>query len=433
MKKSKIIMIFVVVCLIFTFTACSNGSKPASEGPSSPGSDGDKVLKLAVVCSLTGESAKAGIEFKDTAVMAFEEVDYKVGDYTIEPIYVDVTADPEKGALALEQAIIRDGVQAAILNWNSSVSMSLMDVAVKYKIPYYFGLGAASSIDEKWLSDPERYSYYIGKGWAQPEYMSSSYVTFINEIIEDGTWAPRNKNIGIFGDDTDWGRAVGANFKKLFTEAGWTVVAEEYFQMGTTDFYATLSKIKAGDPSLIGGTISSPASAASFLKQARELDVRALTICDAFSENANFYELAGDACDYVLDNRPLWTTDEAFAFEKAFEEKYGYAPAAATGGQVWDYTRFFIQCCEETIEKYGALDSESLYNFGQEVLLTGGTSFTDGINCEEYKFNDEWAPGPIVGEGYYVFPILQFVKGETFAVWPDGMSNSEFVVPDYAK
>lgn len=427
MKKSKIqVLVALLVCLALAFTACGGNQGDAA-------ASGDKVLKLAVCTPLTGEAAKAGTEFKDTASMALEAAGYKVGDYTIDPIYVDITTDPEKGALALEQAIIKDGVQAAILNWNSSVAMSLMDVASKYKIPYYFPLGASSSIDEKWKSDPEKYSYYIAKAWAQPEYMSSSYVTFVEGLIKDGTWAPRNKNIFIYGDDTDWGRAVGGNFKKLFAEAGWTVVGEEYFAMGTTDFYATLSKIKSADASLIGGTISSPASAAAFLKQAREIDLKSLTICDALSENADFYELAGDASDGVLDNRPLWTSEKALAFAKDFEAKFGYAPAAATGGQVWDYTRFFLQVCQETIDKYGTLDSESLYNFAQEVLLVGGTTFTDGINCEEYKFTEEWAPGPVVGEGYYVFPILQFEKGETKAVWPSGMSNGEFVVPDYAK
>ena len=426
MKKSKIqVLLVVLICMVLVFTGCGKKEEPAANG--------EKVLKLAVCCPLTGESAKAGIEFKDTATMAFEAVNYQVGDYKIDVDWVDITTDPEKGALALEQAIVKDGVQAAIFNWNSSVAMSLMDVVAKYKIPYYFPLGASSSIDEKWKSDPEKYSYYIAKGWAEPEYMSSSYVTFTEGLIKDGTWAPRNKNIAIFGDDTDWGRAVGANFKKLYTEAGWNVVYEEYFTMGTTDFYATLSKIKSADPSLIGGTISSPASAAAFLKQAREINLKSLTICDAFSENADFYALAGDASDYVLDNRPLWTSDKAFAFKKAFEDKYGYTPAAATGGQVWDYSRFFLQCCQETIDKYGTLDSESLYKFAQEVLLVGGTSFTDGINCEKYEFNKEWAPGPVVGEGAYVFPILQFEKGETHAVWPDNMSNGEFVLPDYAK
>jgi len=427
MKKSKIqVLVALLVCFALVFTACGNKQDDTA-------SNGEKVLKIAVCTPLTGDSAKAGTEFKDTAAMAFEAVDYKVGDYTIDPIYVDITTDPEKGALALEQSIIKDGVQVAILNWNSSVAMSLMDVVAKYKIPYYFGMGASSSIDEKWNSDPEKYSYYIAKGWAQPEFMSSSYVTFVEGLIEDDTWAPRNKNIFIYGDDTDWGRAVGANFKKLYAEAGWNVVGEEYFAMGTTDFYATLSKIKNADASLIGGTISSPASAAAFLKQARELDLKSLTICDALSENADFYELAGDASDGVLDNRPLWVSDKAFAFQKEFEEKYGYVPAAATGGQVWDYTRFFLQCCQETIDKYGKLDSESLYQFAQEVLLVGGTSFTDGINCDKYEFTKEWAPGPVVGEGAYVFPILQFEKGETKAVWPGTMSNGEFVLPDYAK
>lgn len=80
--------------------------------------------------------------------MAFEDIDYKIGDYAIELITVDLTDDPEKGALALEQAIVKDGAQVAMQGWFTTIAMSTMDVAAKYQIPYLFNYGAGQALDE---------------------------------------------------------------------------------------------------------------------------------------------------------------------------------------------------------------------------------------------------------------------------------------------
>jgi branched-chain amino acid transport system substrate-binding protein len=392
--------------------------------------EGKKVLKIAFASPLTGESAKAGTEMKDAANMAWEEAGYKVGDYTIEPLWVDVTTDPERGALALERAIIRDGAQVVTLSWNSSVVMSLMDVVAKYKIPYYFGHGAsAGTLDEKWRSNPEKYSYFIAKGSAKPELLAANaYISVISEAIENGSFKATNRNVAIIGDDTDFGRSIGDAIRDSFVAAGWSKVYEDYFVMGTTDFFAQISKIKASNPSVIGGAISSPASAASFIKQARELGINAVIICDALSENADYYELTGDAVNGVLDSRPAWT-EKSKTFEDAFKAKYGYAPSPFNGGHVYDYTHFFIKCCEGAIAKYGALDSETLYKFAQEVLLKGEITYTDGIVIDCYKFTADSAPSPVVGEGYYTFPVLQFMGPVINVVWPASQANAKFQQP----
>jgi hypothetical protein len=45
---------------------------------------------------------------------------------------------------------VEDGIQAAILNWHSSVA-----VAAEYQIPHIFPFGATEAVNEKSHSDPE--------------------------------------------------------------------------------------------------------------------------------------------------------------------------------------------------------------------------------------------------------------------------------------
>ena len=424
MKKSKIqVLLVVLICMVMVFTGCGKKEEPVV-------ASGEKVLKLAIASPLTGEAAKAGTEIVDAATIALEKAGYKAGDYKIEPIIVDVTTDdPEKGALALEQAIIKDGAQAVIFGWNSSVVMSLMDVVAKYKIPYYFSNAAAGTIDDKYKSDPEKYSYFIAKGSARPELLAAtSYISAIDEAIKDGTFKPSNQNIAIYGEDTDWGRSIGGAIRDSFIDAGWTKSYEDYFPIDTTDFYTILSKIKASNPSIIAGTISPPTSVAAFLKQAQELNLNAVIIADTLSDNADYYSLTGDSVNYVLDSRPVWT-DKGKAFVDEFEKKYGYAPSPSNAGQVYDYMNFFIKSSEAAIDKYGKLDSESLYKFGQEVLMKGGLTYDDGIVMDRYKFTADSAPGPVVGEGFYNFPVIQFMGPEINVIWPSSQATAKFQLP----
>ncbi|HBV88566.1 ABC transporter substrate-binding protein [Desulfosporosinus sp.] len=426
MKKfTKLGSIFLVMLLVVTLFASGCGQKSSSDGDS-------KVLTVGVDLPLTGPSAKAGQEFKDTVTMAFDEVGNKIGDYNVKLVWIDDGADPQKGTSAYEQAVVRDKIDVGILNWNSSVAVALMETVAKYQIPHYFGMGAAGTINEKWASDP-KYHYWINKGWAMPDKMTQAYVDVVSQAIEKGQWSPRNKKLAIYGDDTDWGRSYGASMKKRFTDAGWQVVNEEYTKLGETDMYPLIAKMKSLDVSLVAGTISSPPSIAAFIKQSREQNLKALMISDALGETAGFYSLTGNASDYILDNRPVFTTDKALKFAADFKAKYGYDPSPAAGGQVYDYTRFFIKCANETLKEHGKLDKETLFKFSQEKLMTGQITFTDGVVIPEYKFDKTSAPDPVVGEKNYIFPVVQYFEGKATVVWPDAQKVGDLKIPDYAK
>jgi len=426
MKKQATIWPLILVLLLavtLLITGCGQQEAATEE---------KKVLTVGVDLPLTGAVAKAGNEFKDTCTMAFEEVGNKIGDYEVKLVWIDDQADPQKGTAAYEQAVVKDKIDVGILNWNSSVAVALMETVAKYQIPHYFGMGAAGSINEKWNSDP-KYHYWINKGWAMPDKMTQAYVDTLNQAIEAGIWTPRNKKVAIYGDDNDWGRSYGASMKKRFAEAGWEVVNEDYTKMGETDMYPLLTKMKDLDVSLVAGTIGSAPSVAAFIKQSREIKLNALMICDSLGETADFYSLTGDSADYVLDNRPVFTSDRALKFAADFKAKYGYDPSPACGGQVYDYTRFFIKCANACLEEYGKLDKETLFKFSQEKLMTGQITFTEGVVVDEYRFDATSAPDPVVGEGYYIFPVVQYFGGKATVIWPDSQKTAEMKIPDYAK
>ena len=49
----------------------------------------EKVFKFGVLGPYTGPGANVGAEMKNGAMMAFEKIGYKIGDYKIELVFID--------------------------------------------------------------------------------------------------------------------------------------------------------------------------------------------------------------------------------------------------------------------------------------------------------------------------------------------------------
>ena len=414
MKKISIILVFAMI-ISLTLSACGGNSDNAAST--------EKVLKVAVGCSLTGTGAKAGTAFEEATKMAFEDINYKVGDYTIEPIIVDLTDDPEKGALALEQAIVKDGAQVAMQGWFTTIAMSSMDVAAKYQIPYMFNYGAGQALDEKWEADQEKYSYYIGKMFPTTDFIAEEYKDLFDSAFDSGK-LQGDKTIAIYGEDSDWGHSLGENFKTYFGDAGYKIVYNEFFAAGTTDFYAILSKIKASGATVVAGTINTPASAAAFLKQAKEIGLKAKIICHSLNENADWYKLCGEAAEGVFDMVPTYVDNRGADFEARWKEKMDYDASISCESVAYDCACCFTAMLKDCYDKYGVLDSETIYKFGCEEVQTGNWVFDDSIEQAAYK----WEPGrlsPVVGEDAFYNSLGQVKNGKFVTVWPASRATEE--------
>jgi branched-chain amino acid transport system substrate-binding protein len=218
------VTLLAAVCLVMTGIGAPDAASAAAE----------KVIKVGSIGPFTGPAARVGQEFKNSIEMAFDEIDWKIGDYKIEFVWIDSESDAEKAAKAYERAIVRDKIDVGFNTWHSWVSASCMEVAAKYKIPHFFSFGAGKIMIDKYNSNPEKYKYWVGKTWPLPEKLSIGYIETLQEAINKGLWKPRSRKVAVYGVDNDWGRAFGSAVKKQFQDAGWEVVTEEYVQLGET-------------------------------------------------------------------------------------------------------------------------------------------------------------------------------------------------------
>ena len=201
LKRYTLVAIFIILALLFAGCAPATqepaAEEPAAEEPGEAEEPADEpmeemVFTIGVLGPFTGPSARTGEEFRVSSEMALEAIDYTIGDYTIEVVWIDSQSDPEKATRAYEEAVVQDGVQAGVMNWHSSVAVAVMEVTAKHQVPHFFGFGATEVVNEKFNSDPEKYGYWTSKGWPTPVKLTVNYVEALENAIADGTWAPES-------------------------------------------------------------------------------------------------------------------------------------------------------------------------------------------------------------------------------------------------
>jgi len=389
----------------------------------------DKTLKIGVLGPFTGPSAQTGKEFKASVKMAMDAIDYKVGDYKIEVVWIDSQSDPAKASGAYAEAIESKGIQAGVLNWHSSVAVAVMDVAAQYKVPHMFGFGASEVVNEKWQKDPEKYSYWGGKGWPVPAKLEGNFIECVNEAIKAGIWTPKKKIAAIYGEDTDWGRSAGGAYKKALLASGWEISSEEYFPITQTDFYPLLAKFKKAGVQLLAGTSTAPPSLTAFVKQYNEVGNKGVLVASGLGWIGDWYKMTGPASNYVLDSIPQLTTPEAKQWAKDVKAKFGFNPSPSSGGLSYDGIRMFIKILNRTHELNGKLDKITIHRTIVDEVNTGKLTYgkKDGaIIMNEYKYTAETMPDMVVASDAYFFPIIQYQNGIGAIIYPNSWKVKDF-------
>jgi branched-chain amino acid transport system substrate-binding protein len=415
LKRKMAIGIILSMSLLFFQ---SNGAMAAT-----------KTLKVGVVGPYTGSNAKVGDEFKGSVEMAMSKINYQVGDYKIELVWIDSQSDPAKAASAYAEAVEKKGIQVGFLNWHSSVAAALMDLTAQYKVQHVFGMGAAPIVNEKYKSNPEKYSYWGAKGWPIPGKLMLGYVECLNNAVSKGLFKPANKKVVLFGEDTDWGHSVGAAFKKEFEKTGWTILSENYFPLTQTDFYPLLSKIKANGASVLAGTTTAQPSISALIKQSDEIGLKSIIVADGLGWTGDWYKMTGNASNYVLDMIPQLTTPQARTWAKMMEKKYGYPPSPSSSGLAYDYTNFLIKIFKRTLQKYHKLDKETIHKVVVDELYTGKLTFgtKDGaLIMKNYRYDTETIPDPVIAQDAFYFPVLQYMNGKSMIVFPESWKTKDF-------
>jgi len=416
MRTKRFLFIIIAAIFLISFAAMNAGA--------------EKVLKVGIMGPFTGPAAESGQSIKNSLLLKLDEAGNKVGDYKLEYIFIDSQSDPAKASNAYVEAIERKGMQVGLGGWHSSVAMACVDQAVKYKVPHMGSMGAAKPLSDKIRSDPKYLGYWF-KFWSYPALGTKLYFDFIDWAAENSSWKPKKKIAALCAEETDWGRDWNAAAKVNLKASGWEIAMEDYTQIGQTDFYPLLSKYKNAGIPLVTITNTAAASVSAYIKQMREVGLKALPIVDGLGWVGNWYELTGRASDGIVDMNVQWTPLSE-PYHQKFEKTYKFKPAASAGGISYDAAGTFLKMLNHTLEKYGKLDSESIHKVMAEEMATGKLTYgrSDGaIMMKEYKWTEELYPDPVTDADHWFMPVIQYKGGKAHVIFPLDLKAMDFMAP----
>ena len=140
--KKILSLVLTVILLTGMMTGCSSSAQTAAAG-SSAGSDSaavatsgaeDKVIRVGVICAMTGGSAIYGEGAQNAVDMAVEEINASDSEYKIEIVNGRKIADDAKDAKQAMNAynkVMADGPDALVGSFFSSVTLPMAGQAAK--------------------------------------------------------------------------------------------------------------------------------------------------------------------------------------------------------------------------------------------------------------------------------------------------------------
>ncbi|MEK7586328.1 MAG: ABC transporter substrate-binding protein [Patescibacteria group bacterium] len=312
----KIIWIVAVVVIGLVIMAVIK-DKPA------PVTGVGEMIKIGAVLPLTGSGAILGEPMRNGIDLALKD------KKNVEIIFEDSKALPTDGVTAYYR-LIAGGVDAVISAY-SGVSVPLISLAVKNKIPLIMSLVAADNVTNEYS-----YRYY-----ATPKSYVLPAFTDVNSPLKNLT------NIAVLFRNDEYGKSVSDFVLETASTNNKKVVISESYKVNETDFSTHLTKIKAANPEAVLFIDGTATEGVGILKKAFELKIPAVFI----ETSAIFSDLAVQA---QAPSMTFYTTAFSFSlpndniqFKKLYTDTYKVAPnfAAAFG---YDIANWITSCIGNT-------------------------------------------------------------------------------------
>lgn len=358
------LLTFVLIAALFS--ACSTGSKPE---------ESSNVIKIGINYELSGDAATYGQGSVEGIEMAIEEIN-KAGGINgklIETVKYDNESKSDVAATLANKLVSQDKVLAILGPATTGAFTSQIPVANKNKVP----IATGSATGDKLTFAPDGSVHpYVFRICFNDSFQGKVMGKFAYENLS------AKKAVIIMDSSNDYSKGLASNFKETFTSFGGSIVAEEAYAKGDTDFNAIITKIKAMDFDVIflPGYYN---EAGLVIKQARTQGIdKPILGADGFDSEV-LAELAGkDALNNVYFTNHYSTIDEdpaVLKFIADFEAKYGRKPNAfnALG---YDLAKFVADAISRAEKLTGESIKDALEATENFAGVTGTLSIDENHN-----------------------------------------------------
>ena len=319
-----------------TPTPAEETPTPAEETPTPPAEDALKpeqppedplATRIGFFAPMSGAQASFGMDAVNGATQAIEEINLAGGvlGHAVKLIIKDTESQPEQTNAVVNELINTDKVAALVGEISTDRSLIAAPLAQASGI-VMITPGATNEM-------VTAAGNYIFRACYTDAFQAAVMAKFARSIDVE-------KAAILFDASNPYGSGLMEAFKADFLQHGGTIVAEEFYRAGDTDFAAQLNAIKQKNPDSIF-LPSYYTEAALIIRQARQLAIDAPFLGTDGWDSTEFLKVGGQAlnnCYFVCHFSSDHASEKAKAFSDAYNAKFQSAPpplAALTYDSIW--------------------------------------------------------------------------------------------------
>lgn len=354
-KSMKKLLALTLACLMLLgLMAC--GEKGGDGG--SGGSGGD-TIKLGWMGSLTGDQAAYGKCESQTLMMLVEEKNAEGGilGKQIELICYDTKGDAQEAVNVAKRLCAQDKVCAIIGPNASGQCIAIQSVLDEYKISDMSTVATNEKVTMQEDGVLKEYNFRVC-------FLDPQQGNIAGSFVKD--YLKFDKAAVLYDVNDDYALGLKDNFIRVFEEKGGTVVAQEGYTAGDTDFTAQLTKIKEAGPQII----FTPIFYQDYImmhKQARTLGIELPFLGGDGCASEVLFDAADELDGSYVINHVSLVDPTADAYRARYSERWNGAKMELNGYMAHD--AFLLWCA--AVEKAGSDDPQAIARAYCEVEVDG--------------------------------------------------------------
>lgn len=354
--------------------------------------------KVGAVFSVTGRASFLGDPEKKTAEMVAEQINNAGGinGQKLKLIIYDDEGDATKCNLAVKKLITQDKVCAVIGPSLSGLSLAVIPVFEKYKVPLVSCGASYKIVHNEKTGKPYKWVFKV------PQSDSMAVEAVYTHLKNRGI----NK-IAIMSVTSGFGASGRGQLLKFAPEYGMTIVADEKYGPKDTDMTAQLTKIKGKAPQAIVNWSIGPTQV-TVLRNWRDLGMGSLPFYQShgFGSRKNIKLAAGAAegifCPLGGVNTPEALPESSqkmvtMKYQQDYTAKYN-EPLSSFGGHAWDALNLVVKALKAVGCDRAAIRDhiENTKNFvGQHGVFNFSPDDHNGLTKEAFNMivvkDGDWA------------------------------------------
>ncbi|MDX2448637.1 MAG: ABC transporter substrate-binding protein [Desulfobacterales bacterium] len=353
-RKSFPNIAIAILLILFIWVPMASATEPIIVGVSTSlgfleGKESLKAVQMAVEEINAAGGVSVGTTKRDLKVESIDLRDAAPGVPVPEAL------------LGIEKIILEKKPAALVVGpFRSEALIAGMDIIAKYKVPLLGTIAMSPGSEKKIKENPEKYKYVFRtclNAVHLVKYLAGTMAAIKQEFGFDKVY--------VMHQDVAWARATAGFVKKMyFDKAGWTIVGQESYPTGTSDFSSSLMKAKATGAQVILPIFDMPQSG-TLVKQWNAMKVPAILagfISPLAGSDAwkTFDGKIGGAMNTIFELGSAIASDKvpaSKAFYANYEKKYGKRIQAGHGPAP-AYESVYI--LKEAIERAGSTDPDAI-------------------------------------------------------------------------